>query len=160
MILQNISLRDATRAGKRRDKIDGPIGVIIRILDHLQETFPSSDTIDRWFDEEKLWPYQDSGAIVHEFRFNNVQWLRTGSIQRNQAEKIAVILLEANKNNQNVLVHCIQGESRSAAVVKAALKRISGTTCPTPIPYCNTDVQNVIEYHLLKGLRPERTKNA
>lgn len=156
MILQNVSLRLATRpSDKRRDKIDGPVNVIIRILDHLTETHPTDHGVDYWFEEERLWAYQDPSIQVHEFRFNNVDWMKPGSINREQAQSIAKILIEANKNNHNVLVHCVQGESRSAAVVKAALQSFKDATCPTEIPWCNNSVCDVIKYEILRANRRE-----
>lgn len=59
---------------------------------------------------------------IHQFEFEDVEEIDSiiGGISNQQAIDISKILLYALKNNQNILVHCIAGVSRSGGVCEAA----------------------------------------
>lgn len=86
---------------------------------------------------------KETFAEIHEFRFQDTdtRW-DDGVITEEQANGIALILVDAKKANRDIIVHCNQGERRSGAVVEVATW--IGFEDPKIPRYPNSVVMNMI----------------
>jgi protein tyrosine phosphatase len=108
--IQNISLYAAS-SSIRQDNIDGEVNHVIRILEKRK-----GNSDDLFFEDFPITVYPE--AKIHEFRFDDSE--DDNGITQEIAKQIADILVYAEENNENVVVHCILGKQRSGAVAQAA----------------------------------------
>ena len=93
----------------------------VSLNDYRQGRFLSAEIAIRIVDDVSLFGEDQPGMLTHRFVFSDVDECHVDAIQSAQAEQIIKILQSAQQANKHVLVHCVAGVSRSAAVAQFAI---------------------------------------
>lgn len=101
--IQNVSMADVRRGDHMNPGIKC---ALIQIVDP---------------DMEHPVPEFDFGSHVYQFKFLDVEDESEFSIKQDDANKLVQILHECLEQERNVIVHCVAGVSRSAAVVEIGI---------------------------------------
>lgn len=93
----------------------------VSLNNYRQGKFLPADVAIRIVDDESLFDKDQPDMIIHRLVFSDVDEAHPEAITALQARQILEILKKAHQCEHNVLVHCVAGVSRSAAVAQFAI---------------------------------------
>lgn len=93
----------------------------VSLNDYRQGRYQSAEIAIRIVDDFSLFGEDQLGMLTHRFVFSDVDEAHSDAITALQAMQMLEILQKAHQCAQNVLVHCVAGVSRSAAVALFAI---------------------------------------
>lgn len=102
--IQNVSMADVRRGDHSNPGINA---TLIQIVDPDME-FPVPD-------------FDFGESNIYQFKFLDIEEVGPNSIKQEDAERIIQILHTSLDEGRNVVVHCVAGVSRSAAIVEIGI---------------------------------------
>lgn len=102
--IQNVSMADVRKGDHYNPGINA---TLIQIVDPDME-FPVPD-------------FDFGESNIYQFKFLDIEEVGPNSIKQDDAEKIVQILHTSLDEGRNVVVHCVAGVSRSAAIVEIGI---------------------------------------